>query len=212
MVRKTLASFFNRIKLLENAIENLYTIPRLFSKRIYGKDFRCEEIRRGVYRCYSRSEARLVALYSLEDSFARIEEMEYIDFLTHLKRYISTLAPPGCSLVSISSVTPLNPDSYLSKINSKLQMKLVELESDKANTRLRSLVERLMEIRKRVLSGMIPIETSVLAAVICRDTKAYEDMLVNMPQVSKQILGISLKSVRDFEKISQLINFRQWQA
>ncbi|MEM0214169.1 MAG: hypothetical protein QW348_07990, partial [Ignisphaera sp.] len=103
-------------------------------------------------------------------------------------------------------------DSYLSKINSKLQMKLVELESDKANTRLRSLVERLMEIRKRVLSGMIPIETSVLAAVICRDTKAYEDMLVNMPQVSKQILGISLKSVRDFEKISQLINFRQWQA
>ncbi|MEM0026798.1 MAG: hypothetical protein QXT53_02510 [Ignisphaera sp.] len=205
---KTLASFFDRIKLLENAIETLYTLPRLFSKRIHGRDFKCEEIRRGVYRCYSRSETKLVALYNVEDSLVRIEEMEYIDFLTHLKRYISTLAPPGCSLVTISSVVPLNPDSYLSKINSKLQMKLVELESDKTNTRLRNLIERLIEIRKRVLSGVMPIETSILAAVICRDTKAHEDMLMNIPRISKQILGISLKGVRDLERISQIINFR----
>lgn len=208
MVRKTLENFFNFRKISRSVITRFYTFSKLFSWGRCGEDFKCEEIGKGVYRCYSNSETKLAALYSVEDSFIRIEEIEYIDFLTHLKRYINTLAPPGCLLVTISSVAPLNPDSYLTKINSKLQMKLIELESDKTNTRLRSLIERLIEIRKRVLSGMMPIETSVIATVICRDTKAHEDMLINMPQISKQILGISLKSIRNPEKIAQIINFR----
>lgn len=208
MGKKILDSFYWYKSLLKHVSKLVRKTIRLFPIIEHKSGYVCEEIRKSVYRCHNNSNAKLVALYTIEDSFVRIEEMEYVDFLTHLKRYINTLAPPGCILMTVSSTGVLSPDSYLSKINSKLQMKLVELESDRTNTRLRSLVERLIEIRKRVLSGVMPVETSILTAIICDDARTYEDMLINIPQIAKHVLGISLKRVRDAGKALQIINFR----
>ena len=173
----------------------------------YRKEDLCEEIDGGLYRCFDGYNQWIVTLYTLEESFIRVEELEYIDFLNHLKKYITTLIPPGCSLLTVSSIRPINVDKYLSSIGHKLQMKLIELESDKSNTRLRDTIERLIEIRKRILSGIIPVETSNLIAVICRDAEINKTLLKRIPHVAKQVLGVTLRSVSDMRKAIEVINF-----
>jgi hypothetical protein len=168
----------------------------------------CEEIYRGIYRCGNGYDSKLVALYTIEDADIRIDELEYLDLLSHLKRYINTVTPPGCRLITLSKIELVNIDKYLTTVDSKLQMKIVEIEQDKANTRIRASIEKLLEVRRRVLSGIIPIEISNTIAIVCKDLGVYRESMTKIPKLAKQILNISLKSVRSLDTVTQIINFR----
>jgi hypothetical protein len=102
----------------------------------------------------------------------------------------------------------VNIDKYLTTVDSKLQMKIVEIEQDKANTRIRASIEKLLEVRRRVLSGIIPIEISNTIAIVCKDLGVYRESMTKIPKLAKQILNISLKSVRSLDTVTQIINFR----
>ncbi|MCC6045217.1 MAG: hypothetical protein LM572_00335 [Ignisphaera sp.] len=169
----------------------------------------CEELSRGIYKCSDDHSSKLIALYTIEEANIRLEELEYLDFLSHLKRYLNTIIPPGCHLMTLSKIEPINTDKFLSNIDGKLQMRLVELEQDKANTRLRASIEKLLEVRKRILSGMIPFEISSIIAIVCRDLNIYRESLVKIPGLAKQMLNISLSHVKNPGIATQLSNFCQ---
>lgn len=204
-IGKTVAEARKVLAMLSKSLSNSF--KKGFVLRKKGEPL-CEELERGIYRCSNAYESELVALYTIENADVRIDELAYTDFLNHLKRYISTIIPPGCYLITLSRIGLVNVDRYLSHIDSKLQMKIVELEQDKANTRLRASIENLLEVRKRVLSGVIPIEISNTIAIVCKDLSTYRESLAKVPKLAKQILNISMKSVRAPIIAAQIINFR----
>jgi hypothetical protein len=168
----------------------------------------CIEVERGIYRCSDSYKSKLVAFYTITDVSIRLEELELIDIVTHLKRLVNALAPPGCSIVTLSKIEPVNVDKFLSTINTKLQMKLIELEQDKANTRLRSSLEKLMETRKKVLSGITPVTIENIVAVICDDLELYREQLKKIPKIAEQVLNIKLKAVKNLQLANYITNFR----
>ncbi len=168
----------------------------------------CIEVGRGIYRCGDNYKSKLVAFYTITDVGIRLEELELIDIVTHLKKLVNALVPPGCSIVTLSKIEPVNVDKFLSAVNTKLQMKLVELEQDKANTRLRSSLEKLMETRKKVLSGITPVTIENIVAVMCDDLELYREQLKKIPKIAEHVLNIKLKAVKNPQLASYITNFR----
>lgn len=72
-----------------------------------------------------------------------------------LSSYIKILSqnsPVGIRVV----VLPVDVNQLLSKIDRQLQVKLIMLESDPTNERLRTEIERLRSLKRRILNGEVP--------------------------------------------------------
>lgn len=167
----------------------------------------CEPIRPGIFRCRAGSESELVALYEVADVRQDMSELTHVDAVYYLKRFVQFFSMPECRLVTYATLVALDSNKYLEELNRRLQMKLIELEMDKANTRLKTAIERMMEIRRRVLEGVSPLEVNALFSVLCKDSPQNEEKLLSLRQAAKGILGLELKPVGDAFIASALLNF-----
>uniref|UniRef100_A0A7C5XNI5 Uncharacterized protein n=1 Tax=Ignisphaera aggregans TaxID=334771 RepID=A0A7C5XNI5_9CREN len=169
----------------------------------------CNAIKPGVFRCKTDALSNIVALYTISGNIISIKDLSLIDATYHVKRILDLFSIPGCETITYFSLKPVDIDNYISKINHKLQMKLVELELDKSNTKLRSYVERLIDTRRRVLKGIKPIDISSIIAFICNDSQSYIEILSSIEHSAKNSMNIELKPVTDPMKAVYIANFRE---
>lgn len=170
-------------------------------------DNKCSAIKPGIFRCRVGSVDNIVALYTISGGSIPVNDLEYTDAVYHMKRFLNLFSVPGCRTITYFSLQPVNIDSYISEINRKLQMKLVELDLDKSNTKLRGYVEKLIGIRRRILKGMIPIDVSNIIAFICSDDSFNVERLTNIEYSAKNSMNVVLTPVTDPMKARQIINF-----
>lgn len=194
--------------MLKNIITNLHQLKYTMARYIVGASTgKCSAIKPGIFRCESNGVNSIVALYTISSGNIPINDLEYIDIVYHMKRFLNLFSIPGCKTVTYFSLQPINIDSYISQINHKLQMKLVELELDKSNTKLRSYVEKLIDIRRRILRGVTPIDLSNIIAFICSDDMSNVERLSNIEYSAKNSMNIILKPVMDPLKALHILNF-----
>lgn len=163
----------------------------------------CGNIRPGQFRCGEY----IVALYRIKDWSINVHELTYLDYIYNLKRFLDVFNTDFCRTIFYTDIEPVGIDEYLSKLNHTIQMKLVELELDRANTRLRSYIEKLLDIRKRVLMGIKPVKSLNIIAIVCSN-KAHSDTIDKIVYKAKNILDIDLEPVIESRYAEFLLNFR----
>lgn len=147
-----------------------------------------------------------VALYKIKEWSINIHELTYLDYVYSVKKFLDVFNIENCKTVFYTDVEPVNVDEYLSKLNHAIQMKLVELEIDKANTKLRSYIEKLMDTRKRVLMGIKPVKSSNIIAVVCNNISLSD--IEKIMYKAKSFLDIDLEPILEPHYADFLINFR----
>ncbi len=195
--------------MLRNITMGLHQLKYIMYKYIVGDTptSRCSAIKPGIFKCKSNNVNSIVALYTISGSNIPINDLEYIDIVYHMKRFLNLFSIPGCRTVAYFSLQSVNMDNYISQINHKLQMKLVELELDKSNTKLRNYIEKLIDIRRRILKGVTPIDVSNIIAFICSDDISNVERLSNIEYSAKNSMNIVLKPVMDPLKAQHIVNF-----
>jgi len=163
----------------------------------------CRNIKPGIFRCNEY----FVALYRIKDWSINIHELTYLDYVYHLKRLLDVFNMELCQTIFYTDIQPVDVNKYLSKLNHMIQMKLVELELDKANTRLRSYIEKLLDIRKRVLMGIKPVKSLNIIAMLCSN-RVDSDDISKVVYKAKNILDIDLEPVLETHYAELFFNFR----
>lgn len=181
-----------------------YIVSNIVRNPTIGK---CHAVKPGIFKCEADGIGSIIALYTISSCTAPVNELEYTDIVYHVKRFINLFTIPGCKTVTYFSLHPVNIDSYISQINHKLQMKLVELDFDKSNTKLRSYVEKLIDVRRRILRGITPVDVSNIIAFICGDDASYIEKLSTIEYTARNTMNIVLKPVVDPLKALHIINF-----
>ncbi|MEM1526857.1 MAG: hypothetical protein QXZ41_04450 [Ignisphaera sp.] len=184
------------VKLLEEAFSKILSINS--STPV------CDYVKPGIFAC---NEGKyIVALYKVKNWSTDVHTLTQLDYVYGLRRFLELFHIEGCESVFLTDVEYVDADDYMSKLNRKLQMKLVELELDKSNVRLRDYVEKLLEIRKKVLMGIRPIKTSSLVALVCRRNVNLKD-IEGIPFDAKNLLNLHLESVLEHRVAEAVINF-----
>lgn len=167
----------------------------------------CNIVKPGVFKCRIGGAYSLVALYTISSGGTSVSDLDYTDAVYHMKRFLNIFSMPGCRTIMHFSLQPIDVDSYISEINRKLQMKLVELDLDKSNTKLRSYVEKLISVRRRVLMGMTPVSVSNIIAFICSDNSSNIEKLTSFEHSARSSLNITIAPIVDPMKVYRIINF-----
>lgn len=103
--------------------------------------------------------------FLLLKEFAEVpEDLSGAEVQRILSSYIKILSqnsPAGVRAV----VYPVDVSQLLSKIDRQLQVKLIMLESDPTNERLRTDIERLRILKRRILGGEVPFNVHMVFEV-----------------------------------------------
>lgn len=194
MYSKTLA------KILGRAFEKILPHSNCNSTTV------CNYVKPGIFVCHENK--YIVALYKVKNWPVDVHTLTQLDYVYGLRRFLELFRIEGCKLVFLADVEYVDTDDYMSKLNHKLQMKLVELELDKSNVRLRDYVEKLLEVRKKVLMGIKPIKTSNIIALVCRHDINLKD-IEGIPIDAKNMLNLHLEFVLEHRIAEAIINFRR---
>jgi len=192
-------------------IDYIITLIYKFITRFYPRDsnVNCNIIKLGVYKCSSRGKEQILALFTFTNSM-HIEDLSNEDVVYILRKLLNSLYIQDCKVSIYTSLEPVDIERYLSELNRKLQMKLIELELDRANTKLRSDVERIIETKRKILRNIPPISIENIIAVVCKPDKEY--LLLNaiekMPLTLKSSFGINIKPIVNISLASLIANFR----
>lgn len=192
------------IKVLEKVVRK-----KLAEALRYGSfNERCKHVKPGVFSCCNNE--FILALYKVKDWPLGIHELSHVDYVYCLRRFLDVFQIESCRTIFYSDIEPLDINEYLAKLNRKIQMKLIELELDKTNVRLRNYVERLIENRKKVLMGIRPIKITNFVALACSNTVDLRD-LDKLVSNAKTVLNVDLDPIVEQEYAEILANFRSRQ-
>lgn len=164
----------------------------------------CDYVKPGIFAC-SEGEY-IIALYKVKNWSIDVHTLTQLDYVYGLRRFLELFHIEGCESVFLTDVEFVDADDYASKLNRKLQMKLVELELDKSNLRLRDYVEKLLETRRKVLMGIKPVKTSSLVALVCHRNVNLKD-IEGIPFDAKSLLNLHLESVLEHRVAEAIVNF-----
>ena len=166
----------------------------------------------GIYECSSKDRPTIVGLYTLEEYHKSIEDYEGRELVQELKKFIEILTLPNCYTLFLTTSKTLDSRQFLNKLDRKLQMKLVELQLDRANARLQSEIMELMQTKRKVIQGIIPLSLNALIAIVCptniQEAVFYVRTLRDLRHVAKSLVNISLKPVNDLALANAILNFR----
>lgn len=182
---------------------------RFFSRFHTGvSNVNCNIIKPGVYKCNNSEEEQIIALFTFTNSM-HIEDLSNEDVIYILKKLLNSLYIQDCKVSIYTSLEPMDIEKYLSDLNRKLQMKLIELELDKANTKLRNDVERILETKRRILKNIPPMTIENIAIMTCKSDK--EHIILNavekIPSSLRSVFGIMVKPVINIFLASSIANF-----
>jgi len=191
-------------------IDYITTLIYKFINRFYTRasNVSCNIIKPGIYKCSNGEKEQILALFTFANSM-HIEDLSNEDVVYILRKLLNSLYIQDCRVSIYTSLEPVDIEKYLSELNRKLQMKLIELELDKANTKLRSDVERIIETKRKILKNIPPISVENIVALTCKTDKEY--ILLNaiekIPSTLKSAFGINTKPVINMFLASSIANF-----
>lgn len=197
---KTLTKYIAMyMRIFENFIKRTIT-------NILGGNSRedCRYLRPGIYSCNNKN---ILALYRVRDWSINLYELSHLDYIYNLRRFLDVFHIEQCRISFLTDIEPINIDEYLSKLNRRIQIKLTELELDKTNVRLRNYLEKLIEVRKKVLMGINPIRAMIIIALTCENNVDLRDLNKYIHNV-ETALNIDLDPVLDRRYAEALANFR----
>ncbi len=191
-------------------IDYMVTFIYKFINRFYTKasNVSCNIIKPGIYKCSNGEKEQILALFTFVNSM-HIEDLSNEDVVYILKKFLSSLYIQDCRVSIYTSLEPVDIEKYLSDLNRKLQMKLIELELDKANTKLRSDVERILETKRKILKNIPPISIENIVVLTCKTEREHIilDAIEKIPLTLKSTFGINTKPVTDISLASSIVNF-----
>lgn len=189
------------LKILENAIRK--TVTKVLAPRSFIEY--CEHLKPGIFKCHDHGP--IIALHKINGWSLDFHGLSNLDYVYNLKRFLEAFHIENCKTIFYSDVEPINVNEYLSKLNRKIQMKLIEFELDKTNIKLRNYIERLIETRKKVLMGIRPIKVMNIVALVC-DNSTDVEKLEKLVHSAKNMLNIDLDPVNEQRLAELIINFR----
>lgn len=109
-------------------------------------------------------------------------------------------------------VTPIKPEEVVSRIDRAIQVKQVMLETDPTNEKLRTEVERLRRIKKKVLSGEVPFSINMIFSVSSwgsTEDEALEKLSHKISLLREELrsIGIYTEDLRGLGAIAALNEF-----
>ncbi len=131
------------------------------------------------------------------------------DLVNRVRHLIEVLTQSSCRAFFVTSVRRLGVSDTLKHLDRKLQMKLVELDSDRLNVKLRKEVEDLRNTRKELLRGALPLEIASSIIVRCSDARDLENAVRTL-RAMQDFLGIEceVRRLNDAELVEYLEKFR----
>uniref|UniRef100_A0A7C2Z8W7 Uncharacterized protein n=1 Tax=Ignisphaera aggregans TaxID=334771 RepID=A0A7C2Z8W7_9CREN len=164
----------------------------------------CNYLKPGIFLCFDGQ--YLMALYRVNRIGMNILSLSQLDYVYFLKRIIDVFHIEGCRCTFLTDIEPVNTEDYVNNLNRKLQMKLVELEADKSNVKLRSLVENLLEVRKKILMGITPARIANIVALVCAKSVGTEK-LMEVGTRARNLLSMDLEPVTNLGLAEAIANF-----
>ena len=160
----------------------------------------CQTLTRNAIMCVHGSRKYLVLKCVIEEVAQSIETLDPRTLLSNIKRFIELLTSENC-MVIMSSLFQRREDEFLKRIELELQHKLIELESDRANTRLQREIILLKTLRDKVLKGYTPLFSRSYIVLLCDVTSLDDDVirdyvasLSERIELASSIISIKLRS------------------
>lgn len=128
-----------------------------------------------------------------------------------LNSYIRTLSQNAPIDLRIT-ITPIRREEVISKIDRAIQVKQVMLETDPTNEKLRTDVERLRRIKKRILDGEMPFTINMIFSVISQgstEDEALERLFHKISILREELrsIGIYTEDLRGFGALAAFNEF-----
>lgn len=188
------------VKMVRDSIEKI--LSKTTQRTRYSS--LCSYVKPGVFEC--RNGEYVVALYRIKHWAADIHALSQLEYIYSLKRFLDVFQIENCRSIFLADVEPLDASSYITKLDNKLQMKLIELEMDKSNVKLQNYVKKLIETRKKILMGVKPIKITNIVALVCNnnvDPRDVDKVVINV----KNVLNIDLDPLIERRYAEAVANF-----
>lgn len=165
----------------------------------------CTYVKPGIYSCCDNR--YVIALYKVKSWSFSVYDLSHLEYLYYFKRFLELFQVEGCRTIFFTDIEPVDVDKYMAKLNRKLQTKLVELELDKSNVKLQTYIERLQEIRKKVLMGIKPVKLLNIIALACNGNAEFR-VLESLANSAKSVFNMDLEPIVDRRYAEVIVNFR----
>jgi len=181
-------------------LKNLYgAVTQALLRLLRDRGGECKTIGRSALLCTRGSERYIVIKSVVEEVAQSIETLDPRTLLMNIKRFVELLTSEKC-MVLMSSLFQRREDEFLKRIELELQHRLIELESDRANTRLQREIILLKTLRDKILRGYTPLFSKSSIVLICdaRDVRDefLSDYVVSLSEkleLASSILSIKLR-------------------
>ncbi|MEM4970017.1 MAG: hypothetical protein QXE01_02055 [Sulfolobales archaeon] len=139
------------------------------------------------------------------------EDLSERDLRKILNSYVRTLAENAPIDLRVI-VLPTRSDEVIARIEKAIQVKQIILESDPSNEKLRTEIERLKRIKKRILDGEMPFSINMIFGVTALGTteeEAIEKLSRKMEILKEELrgLGIYVEDLRGLGAIAFINEF-----
>jgi hypothetical protein len=122
------------------------------------------------------------------------EDLNEKDLRKILNSYVRTLAENAPIDLRVR-VIPTRTDEIIAKIDKAIQVKQIILESDPSNEKVRTEIERLKRIKKRILDGETPFTMTMIFGVIAsgsNEEEALERLSRRLELLREELRGIGI--------------------
>lgn len=183
------------------------SINKVLAKAVHhhnvGTTSLCSYIKPGILECDNNV---VVALFRVKDWVINIHDLTQLDYVHNMRKFLEILYVENCREILLTDIELVDVDKYFKKIDRDLQMKFVELSVDKANVKLRNYIEKVLEVRKKVLMGIKPIKALNIVALVCSSNVNLKDV-EKIPLNAKNMLNMYLEPVLEDRLAEILLNF-----
>lgn len=181
------------------------SIRRILSKILSDRyEDQCSQIKPGVYKCCGNE--YVLALYKVKNWSLNIHELTHLDYIFNLKKFLDVFSLEHCRSLFLTDVELVDIDRYLAKLNQTIQTKLLELELDKTNVKLKTYIEKLLENRSKVLKGLRPIKVLNVIALTCNKNVSIRD-LDKVIHNAENVLNMDLDPITDSRYAEAIAKF-----
>ncbi len=122
------------------------------------------------------------------------EDLSVRDLRKILNSYVRTLAENAPIDLRVI-VLPIRSDEIIARIEKTIQVKQIILESDPSNEKLRTEIERLKRIKKRILDGEMPFSINMIfgvTAIGSTEEEAIEKLLRKIEILKEELRGLGI--------------------
>ncbi len=169
----------------------------------------------GVHTVLDVDNSAIYMCFDVKDVRESLSTVSMTEFIKRIQKFVSIMCSEECSILMTTHVSR-NDENYLKKVEHVLQNRIVELEYDRANTRIIRELKKLKEIHRRILSGHIPLDIATRICLSCKVPSVEEEflsrfikVLVERAKLAARFIGVELEvSATSAGDVYTIRNFR----